>query len=53
MSKCPSEEEMAEREAEAERLEAEMAKVCGALNAGMGRLVGLIARVLDTNAWCG
>ena len=46
-------EVVAEREAEAARLEAEMAEVCGVLNAATGRLVGLIARVLETGAWEG
>ena len=46
-------EAVAEREAEAARLEAEMAEVCGVLNAATGRLVGLIARVLETGAWEG
>jgi hypothetical protein len=45
--------DVAEREAEAARLEAEMAEVCGVLNAATGRLVGLIARVLETEAWQG
>src|SRR5947208_15013632 len=40
-------------EAEAARLEAEMAEVCGVLNAATGRLVGLIARVIETGAWEG
>ena len=44
---------MAEREAEAERLEAEMAEVCGVLHAATARLVGLIGRVLETEAWQG
>ena len=42
-----------EREALAERLEAEMAEVCGVLNAATGRLVGLIAGVLETECWQG
>jgi len=46
-------EDVAEREAEAARLEAEMAEVCGVLNAATGRLVGLIGRVLETEAWQG
>jgi hypothetical protein len=33
--------------------EAEMAEVCGVLNAAMARLVGLIARVLASEAWHG
>ncbi len=44
---------MAEREAEAERLEAEMAAVCGVLHATTARLVALIGRVLETEAWQG
>ncbi len=39
-----------EREAEAARLEAEIAEVCGLLNAATGRLVSLIGRVLGTEA---
>jgi hypothetical protein len=46
-------EERAEREEVAERLEAEMAEVCGILNAATGRLVGLIAQVLETESWQG
>ena len=42
-----------EREAVAERLEAEMAEVCGVRNAATGRLEGLIAQVLETGAWAG
>jgi len=41
------------REAEAALLEAEMAQVCGVINAATGRLVDLVARVLDTGAWEG
>jgi len=44
---------VAEREAEAERLEAEMAEACGVLHAATARLVALIARVLETKAWQG
>jgi len=44
---------VAEREAEASRLEAEMAEVCGVINAATGRLVDLIARVLETGSWQG
>jgi len=33
---------------EAARLEAEMAQVCGVINAATGRLVDLIAKVLAT-----
>jgi hypothetical protein len=32
-------------------LEAEMAQVCGVLNAATGRLVALIAKALATGAW--
>ncbi len=42
-----------EREVEAARLEAEMAEVCGVLNAATARLVALVARVLATEAWHG
>ena len=45
--------EVAEREAEAQRLEAEIAEVCGLLHATTGRLVELIAKVLETEAWQG
>jgi len=41
------------REAEAVVLEFEMAQVCGVINSATGRLVDLIARVLDTGAWEG
>jgi len=34
-------------------LEEEIAEVCGVVNAAVGRLVGLIARVLETGAWQG
>lgn len=44
---------MTEREAEAARLEAELAEVCGVLNAATARLVGLVAEVLATEAWQG
>ncbi len=43
----------AEREAEAERLEAEMAEVCGVLHAASAWLVRLIGRVLETESWQG
>lgn len=43
----------AQREAEAARLEAEMAQVCGVVNAGAGRLVELIAEVLASGCWTG
>lgn len=46
-------EELAAREAVAEPLEAEIAEVCGLLHATTGRLVSLVARVLDTEAWVG
>src|SRR5919202_4234618 len=45
--------EVAEREAEAERLEAEIAEVCGLLHATTGRLVELIRQVIETEAWQG
>jgi hypothetical protein len=34
-------------------LEDQIAEVCGVMNAAVGRLVGLIARVLETGAWEG
>ncbi len=37
----------------AAEIEAEIAEVCGLLNATAGRLVGLIGRVLETGAWEG
>ena len=37
----------------AAEIEAEIAEVCGLLNATAGRLVGLIAKVLETGAWEG
>src|SRR5206468_8903729 len=45
--------ERADKEAVAERLEAEMAEVCGVLNAATGRLVALIAEVVETGCWQG
>ncbi len=33
------------------RLEPQIAELCGMLNAGAARLVGLIAEVIDTGAW--
>jgi hypothetical protein len=45
--------EATEREAQAARLEAQMAEVCGVLNAANGRLVALIAEVLAAGAWQG
>jgi len=47
------EPDLAGREAEAAVLESEMAQVCGVINSATGRLVDLIARVLDTGAWEG
>jgi len=44
---------MGGREAEAARLETEMAEVCGVINAATGRLVDLIARVVETESWQG
>src|SRR3712207_12268 len=46
-------EGVAQQEAEAVRLEAELAQVVGVLNAATGRLVELVAKVLDTEAWAG
>ncbi|MDQ4068890.1 MAG: HNH endonuclease [Actinomycetota bacterium] len=43
----------AEKEARAAELEAEIAQVCGVLNAATGRLVDLIAGVLETESWQG
>lgn len=34
-------------------LEAEIAQVCGLVNAGMARLVSLVGQVLETEAWQG
>lgn len=34
-------------------LEGEIARICGVLNASMARLVRLIGRVLETEAWQG
>lgn len=42
-----------ERESDCEAIEAEIAEVCGVLNAAAGRLVILIARALATDAWEG
>ncbi|HEX8771185.1 MAG TPA: DUF222 domain-containing protein [Acidimicrobiales bacterium] len=39
------------QEAEVEGLEAEMASLCGLVNAATGRLVSLVARVIETGAW--
>lgn len=46
-------EERAENEAIAAELEAEIAKVCGVVNAAKARLVSLIARVIQTGSWQG
>lgn len=46
-------EDVAERTAEAERLEVEMAEVCGVLHASTAWLVRLIGRVLETESWQG
>src|SRR5436305_12919222 len=43
--------ETVERQAEADVIEAEMAQVCGVLNASTGRLVALVARALDSGAY--
>ncbi|MDQ6910212.1 MAG: HNH endonuclease [Actinomycetota bacterium] len=40
-----------EREAEVAELEAEMASLCGIVNAATGRLVSVIAKGLTTGAW--
>ncbi len=45
--------EREDREVEAARLEAEIAQVCGVLNAATGRLVGLLGEALDTGAYAG
>ncbi|MCA1657660.1 MAG: HNH endonuclease [Actinobacteria bacterium] len=42
-----------ETEATAAQLEEEIAEVCGVVNAATGRLVGLIGRVIETEAWQG
>lgn len=47
------ENEAKTREAEAARLEGEIAEVCGIINAATGRLVRLIHGVLETGAWEG
>jgi len=44
---------VSEKEAEAARLEAEIADVCGMVNAATARLVDLIGRVLATGSWEG
>jgi hypothetical protein len=41
----------ARREAEIDELEAEMASLCGIVNAATGRLVSLVAQALETGAW--
>ena len=43
--------ETVERQAEADVIEAEMAQVCGVLNASTGRLVALVAQALDSGAY--
>src|SRR5947209_3376314 len=43
--------ETTERQAEADVIEAEMAQVCGVLNATTGRLVALVAQALDSGAY--
>ena len=45
--------DLAEREAEAARLEGEIAEVCGVINAATARLVRLIGQVLETGSWDG
>jgi hypothetical protein len=44
---------MTDHEARAEALEAEVAGVCGVINAAAARLVGLIGEVVATGAWEG
>ncbi len=46
-------EERPNNEAVVAEMEDEIAEVCGVVNAAVGRLVGLIARVLETEAWQG
>ncbi len=46
-------EDRAGKEAIAAELELEIAEVCGVMNAATSRLVGLIARVLETESWQG
>lgn len=46
-------EDRSDNEALAAELELEMAHVCGLLNAATGRLVALIAQVLETESWHG
>lgn len=46
-------DDVAEKEAEAGRLEAEMAEVCGIVHAATAWLVRLIGQVLETEAWHG
>lgn len=41
------------KEAAAAELEVEIAQLCGVMNAATGRLVSLIARVLETESWQG
>ena len=43
--------ETAQKQAEAERIEAEMAQVCGVLNATTGRLLALVAQALESGAY--
>jgi hypothetical protein len=45
--------DLAEREAEAARLEGEIGEVCGVINAATGRLVRLIGQVLETGSGAG
>jgi len=44
---------MVDTEAEADRLDAEIAEVCGVINAATARLVRLIGQVLETESWAG
>ncbi len=43
--------ESAQKQVEADAIEAELAQVCGVLNATTGRLVALVARALDSGAY--
>ena len=45
--------DLVDKEAEAARLEAEIAEVCGVINAATARLVRLIGQVLETESWAG
>src|SRR3954447_4041178 len=53
MSICYNEDVdgVGQREAEIDGLEAEMASLCGIVNAATGRLVSMVATALETGAW--